>query len=102
MLYEAAVTVHSQILAAPICPKAPAGLQAYADDLTGNVKWGILIIMGIAALVSLGSILIGRIFSHPHASRAGTMGLAVVILVAIGYVVILGMIGGITGTGCTG
>ena len=54
----------------------------------------------VAALLSIGSILIGRIFSHPHASRYGAMGLGIVVLTAILYVTILGILGGITGSGC--
>jgi hypothetical protein len=54
----------------------------------------------IAAVVSIGSILIGRIFSHPHASRYGAMGLGIVVICAILYVTVLGILGGITGSGC--
>ena len=58
------------------------------------------ILIIVAALVSIGSILIGRIFSHPHASRYVAMGLGIVVLAAILYVTILGILGGITGSGC--
>ena len=34
----------------------------------------VFLLIGIGAVVSLGSILVGRIFSHPHASRYGAMG----------------------------
>jgi hypothetical protein len=88
-------------ITAAVCPEAPPGMQAFADDVTAWVKWGVLALIGIGAVVSLGSILVGRIFSHPHASRYGAMGVAVVVMVAITYTVILTILGSITGSGCT-
>ena len=88
-------------ITAAVCPEAPPGMQAFADDVTAWVKWGVLALIGIGAVASLGSILVGRIFSHPHASRYGAMGVAVVVMVAITYTVILTIIGSITGSGCT-
>ena len=84
-----------------VCPQAPPGMQSFANQVTGWVKWGVLALIGIGAVVSLGSILMGRIFSHPHASRYGAMGVAVVVMVAIAYTVILVILGSITGSGCT-
>ena len=88
-------------ITAAVCPEAPPGMQAFADDVTAWVKWGVLALIGIGAVVSLGSILAGRIFSHPHASRYGAMGIAVVVMVAITYTAILTILGSITGSGCT-
>jgi hypothetical protein len=88
-------------VAAVVCPEAPPGTQAFADDVTAWVKWGVLALIGISAVVSLGSILVGRIFSHPQASRYGAMGVAVVVMVAITYTVILVILDSITGSGCT-
>jgi hypothetical protein len=88
-------------ITAAVCPAAPPGMQAFANDVTAWVKWGVLALIGIGAVVSLGSILVGRIFSHPHASRYGAMGVAVVVMVAITYTVILTILDSITGSGCT-
>jgi hypothetical protein len=88
-------------IAAAVCPAAPPGMQGFADDVTAWVKWGVLALIGIGAVVSLGSILVGRIFSHPHASRYGAMGVAVVVMVAIAYTVVLTILDSITGSGCT-
>lgn len=88
-------------LYAVVCPEAPPGTQEFADDVTAWVKWGVLALIVIGAVISLGSILVGRIFSHPQASRYGAMGVAVVIMVAIIYTVILVVLDSITGTGCT-
>jgi hypothetical protein len=88
-------------ITAAVCPEAPPGMQAFADDVTAWVKWGVLALIVIGAVVSLGSILVGRIFSHPHASRYGAMGIAVVVMVAITYTAILTILGSITGSGCT-
>lgn len=88
-------------LDAAVCPEAPPGTQAFADDVIAWAKWGVLALLVLGAVVSLGSILVGRIFSHPHASRYGAMGVAVVIMVAITYTVILVILDSITGSGCT-
>lgn len=88
-------------LTAAVCPQAPPGMETFANQVTGWVKWGVLALIGISAVVSLGSILVGRIFSHPHASRYGAMGVAVVVMVAIIYTVILVILDSITGSGCT-
>ena len=91
----------AQELDAAVCPEAPPGTQAFADDVIAWAKWGVLALLVLGAVVSLGSILVGRIFSHPHASRYGAMGVAVVIMVAITYTVILVILDSITGSGCT-
>lgn len=91
----------AQELGAAVCPEAPPGAQAFADDVIAWAKWGVLALLVLGAVVSLGSILVGRIFSHPHSSRYGAMGVAVVVMVAITYTVILVILGSITGSGCT-
>ncbi|RBY81536.1 hypothetical protein [Blastococcus sp. TF02A-26] len=86
---------------AAVCPQAPPGMQGFANQITGWVKWGVLVLIVISAVVSLGAVLMGRIFSHPHASRYGAMGVAVTVMVAITYTVILVILNSITGSGCT-
>jgi len=86
---------------AAVCPEAPPGTQEFMDDITAWVKWGVLALIVLAAIISIGSILAGRIFSHPHASRYGAMGIAVTIIAAILYTVVLVVLDSITGTGCT-
>jgi uncharacterized membrane protein YesL len=101
VLGAAPATAAPTEVSAAVCPEAPPGMQTFADDVTAWVKWGVLALIGIGAVMSLGSILVGRIFSHPHASRYGAMGVAVVVLVAITYTVILVILDSITGSGCT-
>ena len=92
------MTLGSRLLAAGVCPKAPPGMQGYRPGhQLGEVGRAGLIIM--PPLVSIGSILIGRIFAHPHASRYGAMGLGITVICAILYVTILGILAGITGVG---
>lgn len=83
-----------------VCPKAPGQAQQYADELTGYVMWGVLVLFGIAVLVGVGAIVAGRVFAMPHASKVGVISIVVVFLASIGYMVLPGMIAGITGTGC--
>lgn len=91
----------AKLLAAGVCPTAPPGMATYQNLVTGWVKWGVLGMIGLAALVSIGSILVGRIFSHPHASRTGAMGLGITVICAILYVTIFAILTGITGAGCS-
>ena len=88
-------------MVAAVCPEAPPGMQGFADVVMSWVQWGVLALIGMGAMMSLGSILVGRIFSHPHASRYGAMGLAGIVMVAITYTVILTILDSITGSGCT-
>ena len=84
-----------------ICPSAPPGMAHFQNQVEGWVKWGVLALVVIAAMVSIGSILVGRIFSHPHLARGGAMGLAVIVLCAILYVTVPAILAGITGSGCS-
>lgn len=77
-----------------VCPVAPPGAQAYADQMTGYVMWGVLILLGIGAIVG------GRVFSLPHASKAGIVSLAMMFIAGIAYMVVPPMVAGITGAGC--
>ena len=88
-----------QTLAA-VCPTAPPGMQNYQDQVIGWVKWAVIAIIIISALVSLGAIGVGKIFAMPHASSRGAIGLAVSVIMAILFVTILGVIGGVIGSGC--
>ena len=87
-------------LPAKVCPKAPPGAQTYADTLTGYVLWGVLALMIVGIVVSVGAVVGGRVFSMPHASKAGVVGVAVVFVAAVAYMVVPGMLSGITGSGC--
>lgn len=87
-------------LVADVCPQAPPGLDSWDDQLLGWVKWGTLALIAIAGFVSIGAIVLGRIFAHPHGSRMGAMGLAMTVLCAILFVTIYAILTGITGTGC--
>lgn len=85
---------------ATICPKAPPGADPYVDDITGYVMWGVLALLFAAALVGIGAVVGGRMFSMPHASKVGIISVVVVFFAAIGYMIVPGIIGGITGSGC--
>lgn len=90
----------AMLSAADVCPQAPPGMANYENQVTAWVKWGVLALIIIAGFVSIGAIVLGRIFAHPHASRAGAMGLAVTVICAILFVTVYGVITGVTGSGC--
>lgn len=83
-----------------VCPKAPPGAQQYADDIQGYVLWGVIILFAVGIVVAIGGIVAGRIFNMPHASKAGIVGIFVVLLAAIAFVVAPGIVDSILGNGC--
>ncbi len=83
-----------------VCPKAPPGAQQYADDIQGYVLWGVIILFAVGIVVAIGGIVAGRIFNMPHASKAGIVGIFVVLLAAIAFVVAPGIVESILGNGC--
>jgi hypothetical protein len=83
-----------------VCPKAPPGLGTWDDEVLGWVKWGTLSLIAISGFVSIGAIVLSRVFAHPHGSRLGAMGLAVTVISAILFVSIYAILTGITGQGC--
>lgn len=89
------------LLALPqVCPVAPPGAQAYADQLMGYVLWGVIALFVLGVVVSIGAIVAGRVFGMPHASKAGIVGVAVIFLAVIGYLVLPGIVQTMTGNGC--
>lgn len=82
------------------CAQAPPGLQVYADQITGWVKWGVLICLVIAFFVSLAAMLYGRIASNGRAADKGSSGLMVCLLVAILFVAGWAILSSIVGNGC--
>lgn len=83
-----------------VCPKAPPGMGQWDDLILGWVKWGTLALITISGFVSIGTIVLSRVFAHPHGSRLGAMGLAITVLCAIMFVAIYAVVTGITGAGC--
>jgi hypothetical protein len=94
------VSGHVVVLVTNVCPKAPPGMGDWDDQILGWVKWGTLSLIVISGFVSIGAIVLGRVFAHPHGSRLGAMGLAITVLCAIMFVAIYAIVTGITGTGC--
>ena len=93
---------HHYLVALPqkVCPVAPPGAQAYADQLMGYVLWGVIALFVLGVVVSIGAIVAGRVFGMPHASKAGIVGVAVIFLAVIGYLVLPGIVQTMTGKGC--
>jgi hypothetical protein len=93
------VTASVHTLAA-VCPTAPPGMQTYQDQVMGWVKWGVIGLILVTALVSVGAIGVGKIFAMPHASSRGAIGVAVAVIMAILFVTITAVINGVIGSGC--
>ncbi len=85
---------------AAVCPRVPPGAQGPTDQLTGYVLWGVLVLFVMGIVIGLGAVVAGRVFSMPHASRGGVVGLVVVFVAAVAYLVLPSMLDGILGNGC--
>ena len=85
-----------------ICPVAPTGVAVYTDQISGMVLWSVLWLFGIAVLVSVGAILVGRATHSSHLSKGGIIGLAGVLVLAVVLMGGYGMLNGILGNGCVG
>lgn len=83
-----------------VCPVAPPGAQAYADQLMGYVLWGVILLFLLGIIVGVGAVVAGRIFGMPHASKTGIVGIAMVFLAVIAYLVLPGVVSAMTGNGC--
>ena len=86
--------------AAGICPQAPPGTQAYANEVTAWVKWAVLVILGICFFASVGMLIWGRVTHHPKGARLGFDGLMICFVAAILYVVGYVVVTSIVGNGC--
>ncbi len=87
---------------AAACPVAPPGAQQYADQLTGYVLWGgVIILFFVGVAVGIGAMVAGgRVFSMPHASKAGVVSIVMVFVSAAAYMVVPSMLAAMTGSGC--
>ena len=83
-----------------ICPVAPPGAQKYADQISGYVLWGVIALFSVGAIILVGAIVAGLVFHMPHASKAGVVGLVVILLAAVAYLVVPGIVQAMLGNGC--
>jgi len=94
------VTITPMLIPLKVCPVAPPGAQQYADQITGYVLWGVGILFIVGVVVAIGAIVAGRIFSMPHASKAGIVSIFVAMLAGIAYMVVPSIVTSILGSGC--
>ena len=87
-------------LTAQVCPVAPPGAQKYADQLMGYLLWGVGLLFILGVIVGIAAIVGGRVFSMPHASKAGVVGVVLVFVAIIAYLVLPGIVRAMTGSGC--
>lgn len=78
-------------------PLAPPGISGQMADIVGYVKWGVLLVIIIAAFVGVGSVAGGRVFAHHGASRVGVSILVSSVIAAVLYVGIYAFLTSITG-----
>lgn len=94
------MTITPMLIPLKVCPIAPPGAQQYADQITGYVLWGVGILFIVGVVVAIGAIVAGRIFSMPHASKAGIVSIFVAMLAGIAYMVVPSIVTSILGSGC--
>lgn len=83
-----------------VCPIAPPGAQVHVDTIMGYVMWAVIVLIGLGVFTSLGAFVGGRVFSMPHASKAGVVGIVVILVAVIAYFVIPPIIDTMMGSGC--
>jgi hypothetical protein len=83
-----------------ICPKAPGDAEKYTNQILGYVLWGVGILFLLGLIVGIGGVVAGRVFSMPHASKTGVVGIVVVFITMIAYLVLPGIMKAVLGSGC--
>ncbi|MDT9594892.1 hypothetical protein RDV89_17520 [Nocardioides zeae] len=83
-----------------VCPEAPPGIDTYVDLIFSWVKYGVGALIVVAAVLSVGAMIVGRLSNTGRMAQVGSAGLLVAILGAILYVTIYGIVVAITGSGC--
>lgn len=83
-----------------VCAQAPTGVEQYVDLLMGWVKYGVAAVIIVAGFISVGAIVVGRLGAMSRASQMGASGLVFVVLAAVAYVTIYGILWAIVGKGC--
>jgi hypothetical protein len=78
-------------------PKAPPGVGAQMSAVLGYVKWGVLVVIIVAAFVGVGAIAGGRVFAHHGASKVGVSILVSSVIASVLYVGIYSFVTSITG-----
>ena len=84
-----------------VCPVAPAGAQSLVDQFLGWFSWALVwIAFPAGILATVAAIILGKVFSMPHVSKGGLVGVFVVLGAALLYLVIPGILAGFLGDGC--
>jgi hypothetical protein len=94
------MSVSTTLLAVGGCPSAPPGMQAFADEITGWIKWVVISLMAAAFVASVGMLVWGRVTHHPRGARVGFDGLIIVVVAAVILVAGYNIVTTIVGSGC--
>lgn len=110
MIIQAVSEVASQMVAltgsfqaegvSNVCAAPPDGVAAYAEEILGWVKYGVIVIIIGTGFASVGAMIVGKLSSNGRAAQVGSGGLFWSVLGAIAFVVIYGVLNGIVGNGC--
>lgn len=84
-----------------VCPVAPDGAQNLVDQFLGWFSWALVwIAFPAGVLAAVAAVILGKVFSMPHVSKGGLIGVFVVLGAALLYLVIPGILAGLLGDGC--
>lgn len=78
-------------------PKAPPGVSQQMANVLGYVKWGVLVVIILAAFVGVGAVAGGRVFAHHGTSKVGVSMLVSAVIASVLYVGIYAFVTSITG-----
>ncbi|MBB1514300.1 hypothetical protein H5399_17095 [Tessaracoccus sp. MC1627] len=84
-----------------VCPVAPAGAQVLVDEFLGWFSWALVwVAFPAGILAAVAAVIMGKVFSMPHVSKGGLIGVFVILGAALLYLVIPGILAGFLGDGC--
>lgn len=91
---------HALLIPLEVCPTPIPGAEKWADNFTGYALWVLSWTFGIATLLSVATILVGKIFHMSHVTKGGVVALFVVIGAALASVLFPDIVTSIIGDGC--
>ena len=82
-------------------PDFMTGAQVLVDEFLGWFSWALVwVAFPAGILAAVAAVILGKVFSMPHVSKGGLIGVFVVLGAALLYLVIPGILSGFLGDGC--
>lgn len=83
-----------------VCAHAPQGVGHYTDLIMSWTKYGVGSVILIMAVASVATLAVGKVARSATAAQFGASALVWVLLAAIAFVLVYGIVAAIVGRGC--